>query len=95
MRTEWLLCPAAWAEAKRTGIVVACDAQSRFHHKCDGPRTPHPWDARGPKGEPFQSKQPCCGSCQSDEEYGDYYRDRNESCCCTHAIEWDTHHKRP
>lgn len=86
MRTEWLLCPAAHAEAKRTGLVVACDAQSQRHHVCDGERTPYLWDARGPNGEPFQSKEPCCSSCIGDYE-GGYYAEpgMDEACCCTHG----------
>jgi hypothetical protein len=83
VRTEWLLCPKAHAEAKRSRLIVACD--SNPNHACDGPRTAYLWKARGPGGTPFDSLVPCCVSCQSDDEYADSFRGDDEPCCCIHG----------
>lgn len=88
--SDWMLCPAAKAEAERTGLVYRCDG--RRNHVCDGERTAHLWDARGPHGEPFKSEHPCCGSCVSDEEYGPS-RGLDDDCCCVHRQEWESQHR--
>lgn len=79
----WLLCPTARDEAERTGVVERCDPAFGRQHNCNGERTPYLWPARNEKGEEFESEEPCCGSCNSDQ---DYYgpRGEGEGCCCIH-----------
>jgi hypothetical protein len=85
MAEAFMLCRERRKEAKRTGLVMDC---VRTRHACAGPRVAYRWLARGPHGEPFISRQSHCMSCSTDEEfYG--YRDRDESCCCVHATEYE------
>ncbi len=85
----WLLCPSAKAEAERTGLVWRCE--SHPGHACDGERTLYEWEARGPEGQPFKSQQPCCSSCESDEEY-EPTRGLEDDCCCVHRQEYEALH---
>ena len=81
-----MLCPAGHVEAKKSGLVLRCDGRRDGHH-CDGPRTPYIWKARDNEGKPFDSMQPCCGSCVGDEEDGYYSHGPDERCCCIHGEE--------
>ena len=59
----WLLCPAARAEADRTGIVWRCEG--RANHTCDGERTPYAFKTwKYVKGHRIEgtSEEPCCPS---------------------------------